>query len=59
MCDCRVAESSMNAMSPPCAERRSRFNEIWLWIAGCYGIVNVVAHREFLRLCIWMRLLNT
>ena len=49
----------MNAMSPPCAERRSRFNEIWLWIAGCYGIVNVVAHREFLRLCIWMRLLNT
>ncbi|HEU5409983.1 MAG TPA: hypothetical protein VFU57_03110 [Candidatus Acidoferrales bacterium] len=38
---------------------RSRLAEIRLWVAGCYGVVNVLAHREFLRLCLWMRLLNS
>ncbi len=29
-----------------------------LWLAGCYSVLNFIAHREILRLCIWMRLLN-
>jgi hypothetical protein len=59
MSDCRISESVMSAINVPTTERRGWFSETWLWIAGCYGILNVVAHREFLRLCIWMRLLNT
>lgn len=59
MCDRPIADSSVNAMSVPPKERRGRFTDTWLWVAGCYGVLNVVAHREILRLCIWMRLLNT
>lgn len=59
MCDCHIADATVKAMNPPSKEHRGRFADTWLWIAGCYGVANVVAHREILRLCIWMRMLNT
>lgn len=48
------------AVAPRAAQEQSGpFWNSLPWLAGCYSVLNFLAHREILRLCIWMRLLNT